>query len=134
MLRAKKYALGCLIAGLALAMAAPAYVALAVPDRAGYLLHPALFLLQPVPYVLCGALWLPRRDPAAATTALVLAVVLLLSTVIAYVPMMWTPAARGGDMMGIMYVALSAAMTVAVLVGSAVAFLVIWLRRHRNRA
>ena len=115
-------------------MAAPVYIAQAVPDMAGYLIHPALLLGQPVPYVVCGALWLPWRDPATTMPALVLAAVLLLSAVIIYVPMMLAPAATGGDMIGVAYVAISAAMTMAVLLGSAVALLVVRLRRYRSRA
>lgn len=126
-------ALGFLLGGLALAVATPAYVAYAAPHLAGYLLHPALFLGQMVPYLLCGALWLPWRAPGTVTSALVLALLLLLATAIIYVPMMWAPGARGGDMIGLAYVGVSAAMTIAVLLGSAVALLILWWRPRAGR-
>jgi hypothetical protein len=37
-------------------MGAPAYVSWAEPGLAGYLLHPALFLIQALPSLLCGAI------------------------------------------------------------------------------
>lgn len=95
--RSKRYALGFLLGGLTLAVATPAYVAHAAPHLAGYLLHPGLFVLQIVPYLLCGALWLPWRAPRAATTALVLSLLLLLAVAIIYVPMIWARGTRGGD-------------------------------------
>jgi hypothetical protein len=54
--------------------------------------------------------------------------------VIIYVPMMWAPGARGGDMVGLAYVGVSAAMTIAVLLGSAVALLILWWRPRAGRA
>lgn len=132
--RTKRYALGFLLGGLALAVATPAYVAHAAPHLAGYLLHPGLFLGQIVHYLLCGALWLPWRAPGAATTALVLSLLLLVAAVIIYVPMIWAPGAGGGDMVGLALVGVSAAMTVAFLLGSAVALLILWLGPRARRA
>lgn len=134
MLRTKRYALGCLLGGLALAVATPAYLAYAAPHLAGYLLHPVLFLLQIVPYLLCGALWLPWRAPRAATTALVLSLLLLLAAAIIYVPMILARGTRGGDMIGLAFVGISVATTVAVLLVSAVALLVLKLSNRAKRA
>jgi hypothetical protein len=133
MSRTKRYALGCLLGGPALAVVTPAYVAHAAPHLAGYLLHPALFLGQMVPYLLCGSLWLPWRAPETAPAALVLASLLLLAAVIFYVPMIWAPGAKGGDMIGVMYVGVSAALTIAVLLGSAVAVIIVWLGHRAKR-
>ena len=124
---AKRSAVGCLLGGLALTLVTPAYVAHAAPHLAGYLLHPTLFAVQVVPYLLCGVLWLPWRSGQAATTAFVLSLLLLLAAVIVYAPILWAPGARGGDMVGLAYVAISAAMTIAVLLASAAALLVLWL-------
>ena len=75
----KRYAVGLLLAGLVLGVGTPSYVAYAAPDLAGYLLHPAIFLGQLVPYMLCAGLWLPWRAPEAATTAVILSGLLLLA-------------------------------------------------------
>ncbi len=130
----KRYAVACLLAGLALALATPAYVASASPDLAGYLLHAELFLLQSVPYVVCGALWLPWRSPRTRTPAVALAVLLLLATLAVDGPILWSPAARGGDMIALAYVAVSAILTIGVLLGSAVAGAFIWSAARRPSA
>lgn len=130
MTRIKRYAVSFLLAGLVLAVGTPSYVAYAAPDLAGYLLHPTIFLGQLVPYVLCAGLWLPWRAPEAATTAVILSGLLLLAGAIIYGPMLWAPRARGGDMIGLAFVALSVGTTAGVSFGSGVAFLVLWLRRR----
>jgi hypothetical protein len=114
-----------LVGGLALAVATPAYVAFAAPSLAGYLLHPPLLLLQAVPHVLCGALWLPRRAPAPARAGFVVSTLLLVATLIAYVPMIVTAGRHGGDMIALAYVAVSGALTVGVLASTAVALIVL---------
>jgi protein-S-isoprenylcysteine O-methyltransferase Ste14 len=127
----RRYALACLLGGLALALATPAYVAYAAPHLAGYLLHPALFLLQAVPYVVCGALWLPWRRPEARTPALVLSLLLLVAAVIVYLPIIRVPGAGGGDMVAFAYVEISVVMTVGVLLASGVTLLIMRLGRPR---
>jgi hypothetical protein len=62
----RRLAAALLLAGAVLAVGTPGYVARASPNLAAYLLHPALFLGQLVPFLLCAALWLPWRAPAAA--------------------------------------------------------------------
>lgn len=126
----KGTATGLLLAGLGLALGTPLFLALAAPDLAGYLLHPAILLGQAVPYVLCAGLWLPWRAPAAGTSAVVLATLLLLAALVLYLPMLAAPGARGGDMIGLAFLAISAVTTGALLVGSAVALLVLlWTAR-----
>lgn len=126
-----------LLVGLALALFTPAYVVYAAPGLAGYLLHAELFLGQALPYLLCGALWLPWRSPSTAKAAFILSLLLLLASLAAYVPILWQPTGRGGDMVALAYVAISAALIVGVLLGSVVALLVIWVhgrsRRGRGR-
>lgn len=121
----KRTATGLLLAGLGLALGTPLFLAFAVPDLAGYLLHPAILLGQAVPYVVCAGLWLPWRAPAAGTSAVVLAALLLLAALVLYLPMLAAPGARGGDMIGLAFLAISAVTTGALLVGSAVALLVL---------
>ena len=127
----KRYAAGCLVGGLALSIATPGYVAYASPGLAGYLLHAELLLLQCVPYALCGVLWLPWRSPRTRRPALVLAASLLLATLAVDVPILLSPAARGGDMIALAYAAVTAILTVGVLLGSAAAGLVIWWSARR---
>jgi hypothetical protein len=126
----KRNAVGLLLAGIVLAVGTPSYVAHAAPDLAGYLLHPALLLGQLVPYLLCAGLWLPWRVPEAATMAVILSGLLLLAGAITYGPMLWAPRARGGDMIGVTFVAISVGTTAGVVLGSGVAFLMLWLRRR----
>jgi hypothetical protein len=129
----RRVAAALLLAGAVLAVGTPGYIAHAAPNLAGYLLHPALFLGQLAPFLLCAALWLPWRPPAAAATTVVLASLLLLASVILYGPMLWSPAKHGGDMIGLAFVAISAGMTAGLLVASAVACLVLWMRLRAAR-
>jgi hypothetical protein len=128
----KRCAVALLLGGLLLAVGTPAYIAYAAPNLAGYLLRPTLFLGQLAPYVLCAGLWLPWRASGAATTAVILSGLLLLAGVILYVPMLWAPASHGGDMIGLAFVAISVGTTTALALASAVALLVLWLRRRDN--
>ena len=129
----RRLAAALLLGGAVLSVGTPGYVAHAAPNLAAYLLHPALFLGQLVPYLLCAALWLPWRAPAPAATAAILAGLLLLASVILYGPMLWSPAAHGGDMIGLAFVAISVGMTAGLLVASAVAWLVLWMRLRAAR-
>jgi hypothetical protein len=128
MTRPKRYAVGLLLCGVVLAVGTPVYVAYAEPGLKGYLLHPAILLVQLAPYVLCAVLWLPWRAPRAASTAVTLSALLLLVAVVLYLPMLWAPGARGGDMIALAFAAISAATTAVLLFGSALALLVPWLR------
>ena len=133
MKHAKPRAMGLLLGGLISAVGTPIYVSYAEPSLAGYLLHPTIFLVQMLPYLLCAALWLPWRVPGAATTAVVLAALLLVAGLVVYTPMVLAPGAQGGDMIGLAFVAISIGMTTGLLVGSTVAWLVLWRRRHSRR-
>lgn len=128
MRRPKRLAFGLLLAGLVLAVGTPVYIALAVVDLSVYLLHPTILVGQAVPYVLCAGLWLPWRTPAADTTALILAALLFLGAVVLYLPMLWSPGAHRGDMIGFAFILISLVTTVALLVGSAIAGLRLWFR------
>jgi len=132
MARSKRYAAGFLLAGLLLAIGTPVYVALAAPDLSGYLMQPVILLGQAVPYVVCAALWLPWRSRAAATPSLILAALLFAATLVLYLPILWAPGRRGGDMIGLAYILISLVTTAGVLISSATAGLVLWLR-HRAR-
>jgi hypothetical protein len=126
----KRWAAGLLLAGSVLAVATPGYLASAAPSLAGYLLHPVIFLAQLVPYAVCAAIWLPRRVPGAATVALTFAAFLLMATAVAYLPMLWAAGAQGGDMIGLAFVSIPVGATAVLLVGSTVAWLVLWWRRR----
>ena len=131
--RTKRYAAGLLIAGLTLAVATPAYVAHAAPYLRGALHHPVVLAAQAVPYVLCASLWLPWRDARSGSIALAFAALLLITGITMYIPKLWAPGATASDMVSLEYFAISAALSVAVLLGSAVAFVIIRLgpaRRH----
>jgi hypothetical protein len=132
--QAKRYAVGLLLAGFVLALGTPIYLARAAPHLSIYLRHPIILLGQTVPYVVCAGLWLPWRAPAAATAALILAAILLLAALVLYIPMLWAPGARGGDMIGLAFILISIVTTGAVFLGSAIAGLVLWLRARARRS
>ena len=113
-----------------MALGAPAYVAYAAPDLAGYLLHPGIVAVEVLPYLLCAVLWLPWRAPDVRRVAVLLSALLLLGTGIVHAPMLWEPGRRGGDMIGLAFVAISLGLTSALLIGSGVAVLWLWYRRR----
>jgi hypothetical protein len=117
-----------------LALGTPLYIGLAAPHLSVYLLNPFIVLCQPVPYLVCAGLWLPWRALAAARIALVLAGLLLVVALVLYVPMLWAPGAKGGDMIGFAFILISVWTTLGLLVGSALAALGLWLRIRRRRA
>jgi hypothetical protein len=128
----RRAAVALLIAGGALALGTPIYLSYAAPYRAS-LVHPVILAGQVVPYLVCAGIWLPWRASAAATTALILAALLLLTALLLYSPMLWSPEAQGGDMLGLAFILISMVTTAAVLVGSAVALLVLCRRRRGRR-
>jgi hypothetical protein len=131
---AKRSAGGLLLAGLTLALGTPLYIGLATPHLSVYLMNPFIMLCQPVPYLVCAGLWLPWRALAAARIALALAGLLLIVALVLYVPMLWAPGAKGGDMIGFAFILISVWTTLGLLVGSAIAALGLWLRTRRRRA
>jgi hypothetical protein len=131
---AKRSAGGLLLAGLMLAVGTPLYIGLAAPHLSVYLLNPFIVVCQPVPYLVCAGLWLPWRALAVARIARVLAGLLLVVALVLYVPMLWAPGAKGGDMIGFAFILISVWTTLGLLVGSAIAALGLWLRIRRQRA
>jgi hypothetical protein len=127
----KRYAILFLVAGVVLALGTPLYLAYAAPHLSVYLRNPVILAGQAVPYVVCAGLWLPWRARPAATVALILAALLLLAAVVLYLPMLWAPGAQGGDMIGFAFILISIVTTGALLLGSAVAALVLWRRLRR---
>jgi hypothetical protein len=93
-------------------------------------MNPVILLGQPVPYLVCAGIWLPRRSPAAEAPSLILAALLFAAALVLYVPVLWAPGKRGGDMIGLGYILISLVTTAVVLFISATAGLVLWLR-HR---
>jgi hypothetical protein len=133
MRRPKRFAIGLLLAALVLAVGTPVYVALTVPDLSVYLLHPMILVGQGVPYALCAGLWLPWRTGVTATTALIFAALLFFSAVVLYLPMLWSPGAHRGDMIGFAFILITLVTTAALLVGSALAGLGLWFSASRHR-
>lgn len=121
-----------LAAGALLAAGTPLYVASAVPGLAGYLRHPAIVAGQLVPFVVCALIWLPRQAPWTMTAAVAVSAVLLGATAVVDGAILWAPASRGGDMIGLAFVAMSLSGTVLVLALSAIAGLIGVVRRRRG--
>ncbi len=131
MTRSKRYAVGLLLAGFILAIGTPLDLVRRAPYLSGYLLHPLILAGQTVPYLVCAALWLPWKARNAETTALILAAILLLAALVLYLPMLLARA-PGGDMVGLAFILISTVTTGAILLGSAIAGLVLWLRVRPN--
>lgn len=128
MTRSKRYVVGLLLAGFLLALVTPLYLVRRAPQLSGYLLHPLILTGQTVPYLVCAALWLPWKARDAETAALILAAILLFAALVLYLPMLLAPRTPGGDMVGLAFILISTVTTGAVLLGSAIAGLVLWLR------
>lgn len=126
--RLQRYAAWVLLCAFALAIGTPVYLSYAGQDLASYLLHAELLVLQALPYVVCAAVWLPRRTPGAAPTALGLALALLAAGGVLYVPMLLQPEKLGGDMVGLLFLLISIATTIVLLLVSLFAILLI--RQH----
>ena len=93
----KQRTLYFLLGGLLLSIGTPAYLGLARPGMAGYLLNPVVFAAQSLPYLLAAGLWLPWRSARASTIGQVLAGLLLLVASLLYIPMitgLWTTGGR----------------------------------------
>ena len=131
MTRSKRYVVGFLLSGFALALGTPLDLVRRSPYLSGYLLHPLILAGQTVPYLVCAALWLPWKGRDAETAALILAAILLLAALVLYLPMLLAPA-PGGDMVGLAFILISTVTTGAILLGSAIAGLVLWLRVRPN--
>ena len=127
MTRSKRYVVGFLLAGFALALGTPLDLVRRAPHLSGYLLHPLILAGQTVPYLVCAALWLPWKARDAESAALILAAILLLAALVLYLPMLLARA-PGGDMVGLAFILISTVTTGAILLGSAIAGLVLWLR------
>ena len=69
----KRRTLYFLLGGLLLSIGTPAYLGLARPGMAAYLLNPVVFAAQSLPYLLAAGLWLPWRSARASTIGQVLA-------------------------------------------------------------
>lgn len=128
----RRWAAGLLAIALLLAVGTPAWVAHAQPSVAGYVLHASVFLLQGLPYVLAALLWVPAWTWGSDALSTGLSSLLLLAALWLYVPVLWSPGRWGGDMIGLAFVAISGVTTAAVLVASALAALIIWMRRRRG--
>jgi hypothetical protein len=130
--RARRVTAGLLLAGLFVAEITPWYLVHVRPVLAGYLLHPAIFLIQAVPYVVCAALWLPWRSEAAGRAAVVVSSLVLATALVAHLPMLVGARHMGGDMIGLAFVGTAAATSVVVLAASVVAAVAMWWRRGRR--
>ena len=120
---------GLLAAGALLAVGTPAALVMVKPSMAVYLQHPAVVLPALVPYGLCAAIWLRRN--AAGGFGVVLAAVLFAGTVVTHGPVLWSPRTFGGDMVALYFFGWALAATAAVLLASAVGWVL--LSRAKSR-
>jgi len=128
----KRQAAALLVGALLIAVITPAYIAYALPDSGIYHRNPVVFALQVVPYLVCGAIWLPLRAPSAPRIARGLAMLLFVVACALYVPHLVRPRSSG-DMVVLAYMIVCAVTTLAVVIISAVALVTVALRERRRR-
>lgn len=126
----RRRTLGLLLGALTLAVGTPGYLAVADPELRGYLLHPAIFIVQAAPYLVAGMFWLPFRTKPATTVAQWVAGALLLAACLLYVPMLTGFVPMGGDMVGLAFVAITVATISAITVVTVVAWGLLYVRRR----
>jgi hypothetical protein len=120
-----------LLGSLLLSVGTPAYLALTRSGARFYLLHPAIFALQIIPYVLAAGLWLPWRSTRARRIAVWLAGTLFFADVLLYVPILTGLLSTGGDMIALGFFMIAIVTTACILVATLAAFGVSWIR-HRG--
>ena len=122
-----------LLAGLLLAVGTPVWLAYALGLEV-YLLHPVILVLQAAPYLLAGALWLPRRTQPASSIGQWVAGALLAAALLLYVPMLTGLGPRlGGDMVALLFAGIDAVTALAVLLAAAIAHAALYVRRRRRQ-
>lgn len=122
-----------LIAGLILSTGTPFYLAKS-NGLETYLLHPGLFLVASIPFVLAGGLWLPYRTQPATTAGQGVAGALLLAAAVIHVPMLVGLVPMGGDMVALAFLFVASAMGLFVVVATALAQAWLYLGRHRRNS
>ena len=130
----KQRTLYFLLGGLFLSIGTPAYLGLARPGMAGYLLNPVVFAAQSLPYFIAAGLWLPWRSARANTIGQVLAGLLLLVALGLYVPMITGLWPTGGDMVALGFFLIAISTSLSVLFVTLVAFGMLWLRQRVSRS
>lgn len=127
---ARRLVPGLVAGGLLLALAAPAYLAYARPDLAAYLLHPWIFVIQALPYAIAALLWVPGWGWMSDRGRVVLAALLFATSLLTNTPVL--VARWGGDMVALVFVALTGVTLAVVALLSGVVALREWVRRRTN--
>ena len=125
--KASCYVLG----GLLLAVGQPVIAALTDPGIRFYMLQPLIYIVQPIPYAVAAALWLPWRSARSARVGLVLARLLFIGAALFYVPIIFGLVGTGSDMVGLGYILFSGVTTAAVLVATLLGFAISTILRRR---
>lgn len=111
----RRWAASFLAGACLLAVGTPWLLARFRPSLAAYLLHPAVFLIQGIPYGLAAALLLPAWGWRSDKLSAILAGLLLAVSIAMYIPVLSAPGQWGGDMIALAFLAMSGG-TMAVLV------------------
>jgi hypothetical protein len=119
-----------LVTGAAIAVFTSMYLSSRYGVEIGWKDEIALSGLQALPYIMCGALWLPRRSDAAKVGALQLATALMLCALLLYVPMLVHPNSQRGDMSVLDWVLISGVEVIGVVVVSA--FMAMEIKRRES--
>lgn len=127
----RRRTLGFLLTGLVLAVGTPVYLAF-TRGLEVYLIDPTLLLAQAFPYLLACAFWAPYRTPPATSIGLGLAIVLLVTAGLIYIPMLTGLFPMGGDMVALTFIGVDAVTTLAVLVVTAIAYALLYFHRQRT--
>jgi hypothetical protein len=121
----KATASALLIGGMTIAVAAPTYGRHELgygTGRGDWMVA----LWQTAPYLLCSALWLPWRSQEVKMAAVRLSLVILLGSLLVYIPILVNPRWQAGEN-GLAFAFLPLIASAGVLMLSAVFALHIWL-------
>ena len=135
----KRRTLYFLVGGLLLSIGTPAYLGVARPGMAVWLLNPIIFAAQSLPYLLAAGLWLPWRSARASTIGQVLAALLFLVAAVVYIPIiagLWNlwDGLPVGDFVAFWFLLISIGTALSLVLVTLVAFGMLWLRQRRPSA
>ena len=131
----KRRTLYFLLGGLLLSIGTPAYLGVARPGMALWLLNPVIFAAQCLPYLVAAGLWLPWRSARASTIGKVLAGLLFLVAAFLYIPIitgLWDvwDGLPVGDMVAFSFILIAIGTTLSLVVVTLMAFGILWLRQR----
>jgi hypothetical protein len=84
-----------------------------------------------IPYMICGVMWLPSDSARVQKASIAISSLLLFGTLWFYAPMLLNPSQVAGDMVGVGFAFVPIALTIGLLVISALVGIALALKRPR---